>query len=181
MRSPKVQPEVILYDPELVATLPAELTVTSGLNAMAHAVEALYSRDANPLSDQVALGGIHAFVTGLPRVLTDPGDLGAHEETLFGSWLCGIVLAQVGMALHHKLCHTLGGSFDLPHAETHACFCRIPPPTMRKPLRRRWHLQPKSSAARSAAGSSISQRRWALRSRYANSGWRRLTSSARPT
>ncbi|MFC0218903.1 maleylacetate reductase [Pseudochelatococcus lubricantis] len=120
LRSPKVQPEVILYDPELVATLPVGLTVTSGLNAMAHAVEALYARDANPLSDQLALGGLRAFREGLPRVVADPGNLAARESTQFGSWLCGTVLGAVGMALHHKLCHTLGGSFDLPHAETHA-------------------------------------------------------------
>lgn len=120
LHSPKVQPEVILYDPELVATLPAAMTVTSGLNAIAHAVEALYARDRNPLSDQLALGGIRAFVTGLPDVVAAPGDLAAREETLIGSWLCGTVLAQVGMALHHKLCHALGGRFNLPHAETHA-------------------------------------------------------------
>ncbi len=120
LRSPRVQPEVILYDPELVATLPARLTVTSSLNAMAHAVEALYARDRNPLTDQLALGGIRAFRDGLPRVIADPGDLAAREATQFGAWLCGTVLAQVGMALHHKLCHTLGGAFDLPHADTHA-------------------------------------------------------------
>lgn len=120
LRSPKVQPEVVLYDPELVASLPAGLTVTSGLNAMAHAVEALYARDANPLSDQLALGGIRAFRDGLSLVVADPGDLAARERTQFGAWLCGTVLASVGMALHHKLCHTLGGSFNLPHADTHA-------------------------------------------------------------
>jgi maleylacetate reductase len=120
LRSPKVQPEVILYDPELVVTLPAKLTVTSGLNAMAHAVEALYARDATPLSTQLALSGIRVFKQGLPRVVADLGNLSAREDTQFGAWLCGTVLAQVGMALHHKLCHTLGGSFDLPHAETHA-------------------------------------------------------------
>lgn len=70
VRSPKVQPEVVLYDPELVATLPAKLTVTSGLNAMAHAVEALYARDANPLSSQLALGGIRAFKNGLPKPIS---------------------------------------------------------------------------------------------------------------
>ncbi|WFU12870.1 maleylacetate reductase (plasmid) [Rhizobium sp. CB3090] len=120
LRSLKVQPEVVLYDPELVVTLPAKLTVTSGLNAMAHAVEALYAQDRNPLSDQLALAGIRIFKDGLPRVFAEPGNLMTREETQFGSWLCGTVLAQVGMALHHKLCHTLGGSFNLPHAETHA-------------------------------------------------------------
>lgn len=120
LRSPKVQPEVVLYDPELVATLPAALTVTSGLNAMAHAVEGLYAQNRNPLSDELALAGIRAFQKGLARVVANPGDLAAREETQFGSWLCGTVLATVGMAIHHKLCHTLGGSFDLPHAEVHA-------------------------------------------------------------
>jgi len=120
LRSPKVQPEVILYDPELVATLPVKLSVASALNAMAHAVEALYAQDRNPLSDQLAIGGIRAFKQGLLRVISDPGDLAARKDTQFGAWLCGTVLAQVGMSLHHKLCHTLGGSFNLPHAETHA-------------------------------------------------------------
>jgi maleylacetate reductase len=120
LRSPKVQPEVILYDPELVATLPVKLSVASALNAMAHAVEALYAQDRTPLSDQLAIGGIRAFKRGLLRVISDPGDLAARQDTQFGAWLCGTVLAQVGMSLHHKLCHTLGGSFNLPHAETHA-------------------------------------------------------------
>ena len=120
LRSPKVQPEVVLYDPELISSLPPALTVRSGLNAMAHAFEALYARDRNPLSDQLALAGIRAFYEALPRVVLNPSDLTARELTQFGSWLCGTVLAQVGMALHHKLCHTLGGSFNLPHAETHA-------------------------------------------------------------
>lgn len=120
LRSPRVQPEVILYDPELVSSLPVGMTVTSGLNAMAHAVEALYAQDRNPLSEQLALGGLKSFVEGLPRVVVAPGNIDARELTQFGSWLCGTVLAQVGMALHHKLCHALGGSFNLPHAETHA-------------------------------------------------------------
>lgn len=120
LRSPKVQPEIVLYDPELVATLPAKLTVTSGLNAMAHALEGLYARDRTPFSDELALAGLRVFKSELPRVIAEPGNLKAREGTQFGSWLCGTVLAQVGMALHHKLCHTLGGSFNLPHADTHA-------------------------------------------------------------
>jgi maleylacetate reductase len=117
---PRVQPEVILYDAELVSTLPIGLTVASALNAMAHAAEALYARDRNPLSTVLAKEGLAAFLEALPKVRANPGDLTARSETLYGAWLCGTVLGQVGMALHHKLCHTLGGSFDLPHAETHA-------------------------------------------------------------
>lgn len=117
---PSIRPEVIIYDPELTTSLPVGMTVTSGLNAMAHAVEALYARDANPLSSAMAAQGLEAFVHGLPRVVAAPIDLDARGSTLYGAWLCGSVLGQVGMALHHKLCHTLGGSFGLPHAETHA-------------------------------------------------------------
>nr|WP_245415360.1 maleylacetate reductase [Hoeflea marina] len=117
---PKIRPEVILYDAELVATLPVAMTVTSALNAMAHAVEALYAQNRNPISTMLATEGLRAFVSSLPAVVAEPAGLTARGETLYGAWLCGTVLGQVGMALHHKLCHTLGGSFDLPHAETHA-------------------------------------------------------------
>ena len=120
LTDPRVQPEVILYDAELVATLPVAMTVTSALNAIAHAAEALYARDRNPLSSVLATEGMRAFASALPKVINNPADLDARGETLYGAWLCGTVLGQVGMALHHKLCHTLGGSFDLPHAETHA-------------------------------------------------------------
>jgi maleylacetate reductase len=116
----KVQTEVILYDAELVRTLPVTMTVTSALNAMAHAAEALYARDRNPVSTLLAVEGLRAFADALERVVAAPNDLTARGETLYGAWLCGTVLGQVGMALHHKLCHTLGGSFDLPHSETHA-------------------------------------------------------------
>lgn len=120
LTSPKVQPEVILYDAELVRSLPLAMTVTSGLNAMAHAAQGLYARDRSPLATLMATEALRAFHSALPRVMADPDDLTARGETLYGAWLCGTVLGQVGMALHHKLCHVLGGSFDLPHAETHA-------------------------------------------------------------
>ena len=116
----KVLPEVILYDPELVVSLPLEMTVTSGLNAMAHAAEALYARDRSAESTAMAMDGLRAFADGLPAVTVDLADLDARQATLRGAWACGTVLGQVGMALHHKLCHTVGGTFDLPHAETHA-------------------------------------------------------------
>lgn len=115
-----LRPETVIYDAELVATLPVAMTVMSALNAMAHAVEALYAPDRTEASDALALDGLQAFQTALPKVLADPGDLTAREETQKGAWACGTVLGQVGMSLHHKLCHTLGGALNLPHAETHA-------------------------------------------------------------
>lgn len=120
LTDPKVLPEVILYDPELVVSLPVEMTVTSALNAMAHAAEALYATDRTAETDALAMEGLRAMVDGLPGVVASPEDLAAREATLRGAWACGTVLGQVGMALHHKLCHTLGGTFDLPHAQTHA-------------------------------------------------------------
>lgn len=119
LSSPKVLPEVILYDAELIQSLPRDITVTSAFNAMAHAAEALYARNKNPISTILAVEGLSAFRSSLHGVVVNPNDLIGRGETLYGAWLCGTVLGQVGMSLHHKLCHTLGGSFNLPHAQTH--------------------------------------------------------------
>jgi maleylacetate reductase len=118
-RSLKILPEVILYDVDLTLTLPVALSVTSGMNAIAHAVEGLYTQDANPIVSLMAEEGIRALGSALPGIARDPGAREARSQALYGAWLCGVVLGSVGMALHHKLCHTLGGAFDLPHAETH--------------------------------------------------------------
>ena len=108
-----------LLDADLTLGLPVAMSVTSGFNAIAHAVEGLYAQDRNPVSSLMALEGIRALTHALPRIVAAPRDTEARGSALYGSWLCGTVLGTVGMALHHKLCHTLGGSFDLPHAETH--------------------------------------------------------------
>lgn len=120
LKSAKVLPEVVIYDPALTLSLPPTMTATSGLNAMAHAVEALYAKDRDPISTLTAAEGLRAMVRALPAIQENPADAEARADALYGAWLCGTVLGSVGMALHHKLCHTLGGSFDLPHAETHA-------------------------------------------------------------
>jgi maleylacetate reductase len=116
----RVQPRVVIYDPELTLGLPTGITVTSALNAVAHAAEGLYARNRHPLAVLSAIEGMRAFRSALPRLVKAPDDIDARGEALYGAWLCGTVLGQVGMALHHKLCHVLGGSFGLPHAETHA-------------------------------------------------------------
>ncbi|MGV2181511.1 maleylacetate reductase [Rhizobium rhizogenes] len=120
IRHASILPEVVIYDPALSLGLPVGMSVTSGLNAMAHAVEALYAQDRNPISTLMAIEGLRAFKTGLPAIITSPGDIDRRADALYGAWLCGTVLGTVGMALHHKICHTLGGTFDTPHAETHA-------------------------------------------------------------
>jgi maleylacetate reductase len=119
-RDAKVLPKTVLYDPELSVGLPVGLSVVSGLNAIAHAAEGLYAKDGNPVMSLMAEDGIRALVSGLRGVKKRSGDKAARSECLYGAWLSGMVLGNVGMALHHKLCHTLGGTFNLPHAETHA-------------------------------------------------------------
>jgi maleylacetate reductase len=119
-RTLKVLPQVIVYDVDLTLTLPVSLSVTSGMNAIAHAVEALYSPDANPVVSLLAKDGIASLARALPAIVREPVNRDARSDALYGAWLCGVCLGSVGMALHHKLCHVLGGSFNLPHAETHA-------------------------------------------------------------
>ncbi|GAC1390078.1 MAG: maleylacetate reductase [Variovorax sp.] len=118
-RDEKVLPRTVIYDPELTLTLPPTLSVTSGINAIAHAAEGFYSVTTNPIVDLMAEEGIRALGRALPGISQAPADARARSDALYGAWLCGTVLASVDMALHHKLCHTLGGSFNLPHAETH--------------------------------------------------------------
>ena len=118
-RDARVLPRTVIYDPELSLTLPLGMSVTSGLNAIAHAAEGLYAHDGNPITALMAEEGIRAIAAALPKLAHDPLDIGARGDALYGAWLCGSVLGAVAMGLHHKLCHTLGGSFDLPHAEVH--------------------------------------------------------------
>jgi alcohol dehydrogenase class IV len=119
VRDLRMLPKTVIYDPTLLLTLPARIAGPSGMNAIAHSVEALYAQEANPITSLMAEESIRALAQSLPTVVSVPGNLDARAEALYGAWLAGIALATVGMALHHKLCHTLGGTFNLPHAETH--------------------------------------------------------------
>jgi maleylacetate reductase len=119
-KDPRVLPRTVIYDAELTLTLPVNLSMTSGLNAIAHSAEGLYAQDSNPIMALMAEEGIRALVLALPLIKLQPHDIEARAQAQYGAWLCGTVLGNVGMALHHKLCHTLGGTFNLPHAETHS-------------------------------------------------------------
>lgn len=118
-RDSRVLPRTVIYDPELSLSLPLPMTVTSAFNAIAHSAEGLYAHDGNPVIALMAEEGIRASASALKPLLANPRDLQARSEALYGAWLCGSVLNAVSMGLHHKLCHTLGGSFNLPHAEVH--------------------------------------------------------------
>lgn len=120
LSDPVLRPDAVLYDPTLTATLPFAMKVTSGFNAIAHAVEATYSPDRNPVIDLMAAEGIRAITSGLSDLWTRPdGEGDAQDRLLYGAWLCGTCLGAVGMSLHHKLCHAIGGRFALNHAAMH--------------------------------------------------------------
>ncbi|KAG7286735.1 hypothetical protein NEMBOFW57_009047 [Staphylotrichum longicolle] len=118
-RDPKIFPSIVIYDVNLTTTLPQSHSATSGVNAIAHAVEALYAPDTNPIIKLLAKEGVRALAASLLVIVKDGSDLEARSKALYGAWLCGLCLGSTAMSLHHKLCHTVGGSFDLPHAETH--------------------------------------------------------------
>ena len=114
-----VRPAAVIYDPDLTMTLPPAIAGPSGMNAIAHAVEALYAEDTNPVISLMAEEAIRALGAALPMVMEVPENRDARAEALYGAWLAGTCLGAVGMAVHHKICHTLGGSFGLPHADVH--------------------------------------------------------------
>ncbi|HYY79025.1 MAG TPA: iron-containing alcohol dehydrogenase [Actinomycetes bacterium] len=122
-RDPAVQPRTVVYDPLLTLSLPPAVTAASGMNAAAHCVEALYAPEgqgAGPLTSWAAEEGLRALAAALPRCVEAPGELDARGRALYGAWLAGLALGGAATGVHHKTCHVLGGTFGLPHAETHA-------------------------------------------------------------
>jgi maleylacetate reductase len=119
-RDLRVLPKVVVYDPALTTGLPPEVTGPSGMNALAHCVEATYAPGANPVTSLLAEEGARALARGLPVAVSDPADLAARSDALLGAWLAGAAMAAAGVGIHHQLCHLLGGAYRLPHAELHA-------------------------------------------------------------
>jgi maleylacetate reductase len=112
-------PKVVVYDPQLLTTLPPAVVGPSGMNALAHCAEALWAPQTDPLTDALALDGAHRLREHLYSAYAD-ADADARGQILIASCLAGVALGTVGTSLHHGLCHLLGGLFDTPHADTHA-------------------------------------------------------------
>ncbi|KUN29834.1 Maleylacetate reductase [Streptomyces antibioticus] len=117
---PRVLPRSIVYDASLMLTLPVEMSVASGLNALAHCVDSMWAPRADPIDRALAGEGIRGLAQGLPAVAADPAGLEGRQQTLYGAYLAAVAFASAGSGLHHKICHVLGGMFNLPHAQTHA-------------------------------------------------------------
>jgi len=115
-----VLPRAVVYDASLMLGLPVPISVASGLNAVAHCVDSMWAPRTDPIDQSLALEGIRALRTGLPRVVEEPMELPGREQTLYGAYLSAVAFASAGSGLHHKICHVLGGMFNLPHAQTHA-------------------------------------------------------------
>jgi alcohol dehydrogenase class IV len=118
-RDRKMLPKTVIYDPALTLSLPPDISGPSGMNAIAHCVEGLYAKDANPVMSLLAAEGIRALARSLPTIVQEPGNIDARSDALYGAWLAGTVLGSVGMALHHNISHVLGGSFGMVHANAH--------------------------------------------------------------
>lgn len=116
----KVLPVTVIYDSALTMSLPVEMSVASGLNGMAHCIDSLWGPKADPINAAMAAEGIRALSAGLPKIVEDAHDVGGRDEALYGAYLAAVSFASAGSGLHHKICHVLGGTFNLPHAQTHA-------------------------------------------------------------
>ena len=119
-RDPRVLPSVVVYDPELTVTMPAGLTATSGMNSLAHAVEALYAQGASPIVALIAEESVRALARALPSCVQRPDDLAGRSDALYGAFLSGVALGNATMGVHHKVCHVLGGAYNLPHGGIHS-------------------------------------------------------------
>jgi maleylacetate reductase len=116
----RVLPRSIVYDAALLTSLPTEMAVASGLNALAHCVDAMWGPRVDPIDQALAAEGIRALAAGLPEVAHDGAALPGIGQTLYGAYLAAVAFSSAGSGMHHKICHVLGGMFDLPHAQTHA-------------------------------------------------------------
>ncbi|MDJ0105041.1 maleylacetate reductase [Rhodococcus erythropolis] len=116
----KVLPVTVIYDAYLTLSLPIELSVASGLNAMAHCIDSMWAPRTDPINRTLAAEGIRALAEGLPAIKNDPQNLRGREQALYGAYLSAVAFASAGSGLHHKICHVLGGAYDMPHAQTHA-------------------------------------------------------------
>jgi maleylacetate reductase len=115
-----VLPRAIVYDAALTLTLPRELSVSSGFNALAHCIDSLWAPGSNPINRMYAAEGVRALYNALPIIARDPLDVCAREQALWAAYVAAVAFASAGSGLHHKICHVLGGMFNLPHAPTHA-------------------------------------------------------------
>jgi maleylacetate reductase len=115
-----VLPITVIYDVDLTMSLPLGLSIGSGMNAMAHCIDSMWAPRANPLNTALAAEGIRVLAAGLSSVKSDAHNASGREQLLYGAYLAGVAFASAGSGMHHKICHVLGGAYDLPHAETHA-------------------------------------------------------------
>ncbi|WAP52919.1 maleylacetate reductase [Arthrobacter sp. ATA002] len=116
----RVLPATVIYDAALTLSLPVDLSVASGLNGLAHCIDSMWAPEADPINQALAAEGIRALSRGLPRIFENPQDLAGREQALYGAYLSAVAFASAGSGMHHKICHVLGGTWKMPHAQTHA-------------------------------------------------------------
>ena len=147
-KDPIVLPRVVVYDPELTLGLPPSVTGPSAFNALAHSVEALWAPGCNPITSALALEGVRAIAGSLPQAMANPTDVDARGDLLYGAALSGMALGATAAGLHHKICHVLGGRFNLVHADAHSVVLPTRSPSTRPCCPTRWPPRRTHSACR---------------------------------
>lgn len=117
-REPRALANTVVVDPVLAQSLPMRETATTGMNALAHCIEALYVPKSNPLTSQLALTGIDMLYRALTKLAVEPTDLEARTQAAYGATIGGLMVNSVGIGMHHRICHILGGRFEVPHGES---------------------------------------------------------------
>ena len=112
---PKLYPEIALLDPELTLSLPEKETIYSGLDALSHAMEAIWNKNHNPISDMFALKAIELIQKHLPRLRQDPGNVNLRTSLLRASLFAGLAFSNTKTALAHSISYPLTALFGLPH------------------------------------------------------------------
>ena len=128
---PKLAPRTVLLDPEAAATAPGRLLAASGMNALAHCVEAVYSTETQPMTEAYCLRGIGLIARYLPRAVEDARDLEALSNVQVAACLSGMGVYSAWTGIHHAIVHVVGGRYKAPHAEIHALML---------PYAMRWNL-----------------------------------------
>ncbi|MEK4194974.1 iron-containing alcohol dehydrogenase [Paenibacillus sp. FSL R7-0163] len=111
---------ISVNDPELMVDKPAALTAATGMDALTHAIEALVTPGAYPVTDATALAAVELIFANLARTVKNGHDIEAREQMVYAIFLGGLAFNNAGLGYVHAMAHQLGGVYDLPHGVCNA-------------------------------------------------------------
>ena len=117
---PHDMPIIAVVDPEMMSSMPKGLTASTGMDALTHAIEAVLSKNANPLTDKDAYWAMQAIVQNLPRAVANGQDEAARTMMAYAENVAGMAFSNAGLGMVHAMAHALGGHYNLPHGVCNA-------------------------------------------------------------